>query len=68
MQWSESFSNRLLFGASKAYVQQLKAAEEYHSLCPVYGLGIINDVFERHSEKWFHHYRHVNTEAKEDFS
>jgi len=60
MQWSESFTNRLVFGASKAYVQQLKAGEDYQSLCPVYGLGLMNDSFDKDSKDWFHHYRHVN--------
>jgi len=65
MQWTESFSKRLLFGASKAYVQQMQKAEDYHSLCPVYGLGIINDIFDRNSEDWFHHYRQVNVQKPE---
>jgi len=65
MQWTESFSKRLLFGASKAYVQQIQKAEDYHSLCPVYGLGIINDTFDRNSEDWFHHYRQVNVQKPE---
>ena len=65
MQWTESFSKRLLFGASKAYVQQMQKAEDYHSLCPVYGLGIINDTFDRNSEDWFHHYRQVNVQKPE---
>jgi predicted transposase/invertase (TIGR01784 family) len=65
MQWTESFSKRLLFGASKAYVQQMQKAEDYHSLCPVYGLGIINDIFDRNSEDWFNHYRQVNVQKPE---
>jgi len=60
MQWSESYSQRLVFGAAQAFVKQLKAGDEYHSLCPVYGLGIINDCFDKDSKDWFHHYRHVN--------
>lgn len=65
MQWTESFSKRLLFGASKAYVQQMQKAEDYHSLCPVYGLGIINDTFDRETGEWFHHYRQVNVQKPE---
>ena len=58
--WTSSFTKRLLFGASKAYVQQLNTGEEYQSLCPVYGLGIINEIFDRETEEWFHHYRTIN--------
>lgn len=60
MSWSASFTNRLLFGVSKAYVQQLDSGKDYVTLCPVYGLGIINEVFDRSTEEWFHHYRTVN--------
>jgi predicted transposase/invertase (TIGR01784 family) len=62
MQWSESFTKRLLFGGSKAYVQQMDKGEDYSKLCPVYGVGIINDIFEKKSEDWFHHYRHINVD------
>ena len=60
LHWTKSFQQRLLFGASKAYVQQLKSGEEYSSLCPVYGLGIVNEVFDKETEEWFHHYRTIN--------
>lgn len=59
LSWSESFKQRLLFGASKAYVQQLQKGEHYNKLCPVYGLGILNVVFDP-SPEWFHHFRTVN--------
>src|SRR3569832_436696 len=42
LNWTTNFKNRLLFGVSKAYVQQIHKGEDYQSLCPVYGLGIIN--------------------------
>jgi predicted transposase/invertase (TIGR01784 family) len=57
---TNTFATRLLFGASRAFVQQMSVGEDYSSLCPVYGLGIVNDVFDRESEEWFHHYRTVN--------
>ena len=60
MSWSSSFTKRLLFGVSKAYVQQLDSGKDYVTLCPVYGLGIINEIFDRSTEEWFHHYRTVN--------
>ena len=57
--WFTSFMKRILFSASKAYVQQLGKGENYESLCPVYGLAIINQNFDA-SEEWFHHYKTVN--------
>mgnify|MGYP000349574428 CR=1 len=60
LHWTDSFKQRLLFGASKAYVQKLWKGEDYESLCPVYGLGIINMVFDHETEEWFHHYRTIN--------
>jgi len=63
--WRASFKNRFLYGASKAYVQQMEMGEAYESLCPVYGLAIINESFEK-SEEWFHHYKitHVKDQNK----
>ena len=43
----------------------MQKAEDYHSLYPVYGLGIINDTFDRDSDDWFHHYRQVNVQKPE---
>ena len=61
MAWSKSFTKRFLFGVSKAYVQQLASGqtttEAYARLCPVYGLALVNEVFERTTENWFHHYQ-----------
>ena len=63
LHWSDSFTKRLLFGASKAYVQQLAKGEDYQTLCPVYGLGLINAVFDRDTPAWFHHYKLVNVQS-----
>ncbi len=60
LHWSDSFTKRLLFGASKAFVQQLWKGEDYQSLCPVYGLGLINAVFDRATHEWYHHYKTLN--------
>lgn len=59
LQWTDSFAKRLTFGVSKAYVQQLNKGENYDSLCPVYGLGIINATFDS-SDEWYHHYKTIN--------
>ena len=60
MTWSKSFLKRFLFGASKAYVQQLEKGKYYDKLCPVYGVALVNTEFENTTEDWFHHYRLTN--------
>lgn len=61
MTWSASFYQRFLYGASKAYVHQLDAGQAYSTLCPVYGIALINEIFEKGTPDWFHHYRFINT-------
>ncbi|MDR0614212.1 MAG: Rpn family recombination-promoting nuclease/putative transposase [Dysgonamonadaceae bacterium] len=60
MYWSEIFKSRMVFNASKAYVRQLGKGGNYRLLQPVYGLGIINDAFDRHTEEFYHHYQTIN--------
>ncbi len=62
LEWTDSFMQRMLFGASQAYVKQLDKGEKYELLNPVYGLGIIGAVFDKESEDWYHHYKLVNVE------
>ncbi len=62
MTWSKSFLKRFLFGTSKAYVQQLEAGKLYHTLCPVYGVALVNETFEQRTDDWFHHYRLTNVQ------
>lgn len=59
--WTQSFKQRLLFGTSQAIVKQLKSGETYQLLQPVYGLGIVADIYEPTSLDWYHHYRLVKT-------
>ena len=56
MEWVMGFAARMLYGVSKAYVQQLKSGEAYQKLCPVYGLGLVNRDFDDGPE-YFHHYK-----------
>ncbi|MDR1121332.1 MAG: Rpn family recombination-promoting nuclease/putative transposase [Dysgonamonadaceae bacterium] len=60
MYWGDLFRSRLVFNASKAYVRQLDRGESYHLLQTVYGLGIINDVFDHKSSEFYHHYQTIN--------
>ncbi len=45
MMWTASFEQRMVFGASQAYVKQLKSGQAYSELRPVYALAIINSRF-----------------------
>lgn len=54
MEWTLGFMQRMLFGTAQAYVKQLYASGDYKSLCPVYGIGIVNDIFEKSSCEWYH--------------
>lgn len=56
IEWTDSFMQRLLFGAAQAYVKQLMAGEDYELLNPVYGLALINSIFDVESPEWYHHY------------
>ena len=60
MYWVTAFSNRMVFNASKAYVDQLKIGEDFKLLQPVYGLGIINDIFDHKTPECYHHYQTIN--------
>ncbi len=57
IQWTASFAKRLLYGASRAYVHQLRRGEPYRGLNRVLGVGLIDAVFDETSDEWYHHYR-----------
>jgi predicted transposase/invertase (TIGR01784 family) len=59
MNWTDSFKNRLLFGTSQALVKQLDSGEDYHLLQPVYGLGLVAEIYEKTKPQWYHHYQLV---------
>lgn len=59
MNWTHSFKQRLLFGTSQAFVKQLEKGEEYKLLQPVYGLGLVAEIYEKTSPDWYHHYQLV---------
>ena len=62
MEWSSSFMERMLYGASQAYVKQLHKGEQYKYLKPVYGLGLLVENFDKESNEYYHHYKIVNVE------
>lgn len=57
MNWTDSFKQRLLFGTSQAFVKQLDKGQEYKFLQPVYGLGIVAEIYETTTPDWYHHYQ-----------
>lgn len=57
--WTESFKQRLLFGTSQAIVKQLNKGEDYELLEPVYGLGIVANIYDHENPEWYHHYQLV---------
>ena len=60
MNWTSAFLQRVLFNASKAYVRQLERGEQYELLQPVMGLSLLDDIFDRKSDEYYHHYQLVN--------
>jgi predicted transposase/invertase (TIGR01784 family) len=61
MYWTDSFTSRVLFNASKAYVKQLKRGRDYTLLQPVYALAFVDDIFEpANLSEYYHHYKVVN--------
>ena len=58
--WSNEFLQRVLFNASKAYVKQLGEGNNYELLKPVFSLNLVNDVFEKDIDDWYHYYQLVH--------
>jgi predicted transposase/invertase (TIGR01784 family) len=65
IQWTTGFMQRMLFNASKAYVNQLEKGEKFHLLRPIYGLGLLNTQFDADPEHWYHHYTMINVKKPE---
>ena len=61
MMWTSAYKQRVLFNASKAYVSQLDAGDDYELLQPVYSLNLVNDTFSN-QEAYYHDYRIVEVE------
>jgi predicted transposase/invertase (TIGR01784 family) len=61
MMLTSSFESRIVFGASQAYVKQLKGGLDYRHLQPVYALALINQRFMRDTEAYYHHFKIVRT-------
>ena len=57
LSWAESFKKRLVFGGCQAFVKQLGRGINYSKLQPVYALALVNEIFEHHSDEFYHHYK-----------
>lgn len=66
MLWTDSFTQRILFNASKAYVRQLGSGQQYKFLQPVYSLNLVDTVFDHETDHFYHHYQIVNLENSEE--
>lgn len=51
-----NFYERVLLNAAKVYSSQLKKGDNFKDIQPVYAINIIDDITERESEGWIHHY------------
>jgi len=61
MYWTDSFTSRVLFNASKAYIKQLDKGKDYNLLQPVYALSFVNEIFDQIKlDEYYHHYKIVN--------
>ena len=65
MNWTDSFKQRLLFGTSQAFVKQIDAGTDYKFLQPVYGLGLIAEIYDKTTSEWYHHYQLVKKGSKD---
>ena len=66
MHWSSSFQSRMVFGGAQAFVKQLGKGASYSSLQPVYALALVNDVFDRQTANFYHHYQIVNLQNTQE--
>ncbi len=55
--WKAYFNQRIVFGASQAYVKQLGKGQDYSLLQPVYALALVDSIFDTHSPDYYHHYK-----------
>jgi predicted transposase/invertase (TIGR01784 family) len=60
VQWSDVFPTRMLHNVSRTYSRQLKRGEKYEALQNVYGLGILNDVFDKKTSEYYHRFQLAN--------
>ena len=60
LNWDTDFFQRVFFNASKAYVRQLGAGEQYKLLQPVYSLNFVSGDLYKGLDEWYHPYQFVH--------
>jgi predicted transposase/invertase (TIGR01784 family) len=58
--WIAPYLDYLVLNESRTYIRQLKLSEDYSLAQPVYSLIIMNDVFDKGSIDYYHHYKTIN--------
>ncbi|GBU10172.1 transposase [Gammaproteobacteria bacterium] len=62
MSWTHAFKQRVLFNASKVYVNQIQAGYGYEALLPVYSLNLVNQNYHPDKDQYYHRYQIVEVE------
>jgi predicted transposase/invertase (TIGR01784 family) len=65
MEWTPGFMHRVVFEASRAYVNQLGGGEDYKGLKPLYLLSFVNMIFRPGTSKFVHDYQIYEQESGE---
>jgi predicted transposase/invertase (TIGR01784 family) len=63
MAFTQHFMQRLLYNVTSVYTRQLKVAEKYDALNPVYGLSLVHEKFSTEPD-WMHHYQLMHHENR----
>ena len=63
MAFTQHFMRRLLYNVTSVYTRQLKVAEKYDALNPVYGLSLVHEKFSTEPD-WMHHYQLMHHENR----
>ena len=66
MYWDEAFYSRMVFNSGKAYIRQLGRGMNYNLLQPVYTLALLNENFDRKTDRYYHHFQIVNSENTDE--
>jgi predicted transposase/invertase (TIGR01784 family) len=54
MEWEEAFLERMLYNTAKIYGSQIKKGNQYVDLQPVYGLAILDGIFDKKTDEYYH--------------
>ncbi|MDR0559434.1 MAG: Rpn family recombination-promoting nuclease/putative transposase, partial [Prevotellaceae bacterium] len=66
MEWEAAFLERMLYNTAKIYGNQIEKGYKYVDLQPVYGLAILNGIFDRKTEEYYHSFIMQNPQNPEE--